>query len=1209
MFSNQISFAHQVGVLGGGGASSSMSNPYPVPAPSYGMHMDPSAPDLGTSLAGGAAMAIPGIAAGGTMAASLLGYRNPLGLLDPFTGVSRAFGAGTGGTLGMRAGVMGGAEGMGLRYAAGNIAGAFSSGGLRAGLGALGGGIAGAATAAVPYYLAGKAIGQVGENIYEGVQNFQDVRRMSSQYFEPQFGQPGAGLGGKPAAGMVKNITSFMHELASEDVMTSMKEMRTLMDRAGSMGMLQGVGDANQFKTRFKNIVRQTRTMAEVLGTTLEEALPLVNQLQQMGMWTAQDVLGTAAATKAAGPGGARAMVGAMQQGAQMSYQMGGRLASGARLGQELFGQVSAATRAGVFSQEDIRNFTGGVGGAEGQRMLAGGLQQVMSGFGQTGMGRLMMAGLGEIKGGEFTGQMDEELLARFQRGEIGVEELQRRGKGRIQGNKSLAVSFFNRADQLGQSMAQQGGIAGMAQGIQQAMVKAGYAGASDPVQNRFIQLITGSNQRQADMVQKLIKDLPRIQAEQDRTNAAALDDSFRRLDERRNRSLAGLGDAVKHAYREGITRPLSELGEGIAAQLSDATDRAVNNIMGRTKAIPRMTMNQRFMIAGSGGGSTASWESMGIRNVGQSFAQGDMFSGAIGRIGEEGFGSRFMGGVAAGTAAGSLGMVPGMVAGSVIGGASALLGVGPFGGSSLTPQTRALMAAGMETRTGEAGVGDVAVGGGLVANLENAERVARRSYTRATNASLGDLFGGETEGKRAALNTVSARMRAIYNSPRNSAMLEKLKKDPVKHRQAIARLLKQDPEAAKAMRLLEEASPGGVDSAEAELDVIAAGQKELGYENAKHAMDFGKMARDIQIPTTPKEIEEFRQDNIEAMTEAAGGFGFGGFLKAVGKGAVAGGGSGLLAGGIGTLPGTLIGAVGEAARYLGSRGINESDVQAAMSSDKFLAKDIEEYAKILNGEAPDNPNNPFAAAVSSGDVAAEKIAAFLKSSSPEEQKQFLQSMGNVSAVQRKQYEDERRSRMQSIAGSQGPLKGISGVRAGITSRLEGARRSFAAGDITAGEQALGEIASSQKMGRKEIDLLLYGRGGMVGQQLGRLAAIGNMGEMDERALEKFKNRLVGSSGVDLFQSPEIAARVDEMLKSGGKISGGEIKELKELLAKAAPGALGQGAGAQRTAAEESQMKYIAANERFVTAVGKVLGDDLGKAAQDVKEANPVVAQ
>jgi hypothetical protein len=276
------------------------------------------------------------------------------------------------------------------------------------------------------------------------------------------------------------------------------------------------------------------------------------------------------------------------------------------------------------------------------------------------------------------------------------------------------------------------------------------------------------------------------------------------------------------------------------------------------------------------------------------------------------------------------------------------------------------------------------------------------------------------------------------------------------------------------------------------------------------------------------------------------------------------------------------------------------------MSSDKFSAKDIEEYSKIARGEAPENPNNAFAAAVSGGDESARKIADFLRSASPEDQKKFLQSMGNVSAVQRKQYEDERRTRMKELAGGQGPIGNIRGVSSAVSGGLEAARRSFASGDVGAGEASLSALAG-QKMGGREIDLLLHGRGGVVGQQLGRLAAINSLGEMDEAGLSKFQRRLMGSSGIDLFQSPEISARVNEMLKSGGKISGGEVKELKELLTKAAPGALGQGAGTQKSAAEEAQMKYIAANERFVLAVGKVLGDDLGKAAQDVKEANPVV--
>lgn len=1169
MFANQASFAHQISgaMAGDTGSTQMMANPYP--SPSYGVAgLDPGSPDIGAKLAGGIAMSMPGIAAGGTMAASMLGYGKPLGLLDPMTAVSRAFGAGTGGSMAARAGVMAGSStGFwgGLGYGASNISGAFASGGLRAGLGALGGGLAGSAVAAAPFYVAGKAIEYAGEQAYQGVQNIQDVRRMSAQYMGPQYGQPGARMGGGMGAGQVKQITSFMHELASEDVMTSMRDMRQLMDRSGQMGMLQGLGDVSQFKQRFKDIVRQTRGVAQILGTTLQEALPVVSQLQQMGMWTAKDVLGTAAGIKAAGPGGAQAMMGAMQQGAQMSHAMGGRLESGARMGQDLFSQVGAATRSGVLSQQDIRNMTGGVGGAEGQRMVAGNLQQVFAGFGQSAVGRLMMAGLGEVKQGEFTGRMNEQLLAQFNRGEIGISELQQRGQQRIQSSKALAVSFFNRADELGQEMAQKGGMTGMAQGIQQAMAKAGYAGAESPIQNRFIQLITGANQRQTDMIQAIIKDLPRIQAEEERSNNAALEDSFRQLDDRRNRSLAGLRDAVGKAMHEGVGRPLQELAETFTTSASEATERVSDAWNQRSKSIPRLGMEQRLMMAQavSAGQKPAA---LNIQDVGQSFMQGGGMENLITRVGEEGFGAKVLAGAGAGAAAGAVLPGVGIPLGAVAGGAAAALGMG----EAETPRMRALRAAGLTTN-----------------RPEDAERVARRAYIRLADPSMSGLFGGETEQKRAAMETVKARMREVYSDRTTSDRLAKLaKEDPSKQRDEIMRLLKADPKTRGAAEFLEKSTPGGAGSVDAGLDVIAGAQAELDYKG-KHALDLRKLTSGLPVPPTdPEEIKKYRQENIQSMTEALGGWSW--------KGLAAMAGGGAAAGLVTPIPGMgLVGAVAGAIGYMGSSKMTTAETEAAMGSKLFSPQDIKDYLQGKGG-------GRFAEALSKGDAAAQKIKEQYDTGSEEDKAKFIQTLNVESGVKYEQYKKDRTERMKAAAESQGPMVSIAGVRGDVTRQIERARQSFAKGDVEAGEAAISRIAATGGLQQGEIGALLGGAGGQTGQQVGRLAKIRGLGEMSAAQVKA----TLGNLGGNFLGDPKIAGEVEKMLASGPgeKISGGEVDRLKKLLTEAAPGALGQGLGA-KTPAQEAQEKYITAMNSFSAAVGKLALVD----KKDVKSENPLV--
>jgi hypothetical protein len=1141
MFANQATFANQIG----GGSGAMMANPYP--SPSYGVAgLDPGSPDIGTKLAGGIASSLPITAGIGASIAGMAGYNSSLGRLDPFTGVSRAFGAGTGSVAG-RAGIMAGGEGLGLAASWSNVSGAFAQGGMRAGFSALGGGLAGAASAAVPYYLGAKAIEATAGQMYEGVQNFQDTRRMTSQYFSPQYGQPGATLGGRSAGGMIKEVTSIMHEMASEDAMAGMRDLRRLMDKAGSMGMLQGVGDVNQFKERFKGIISRTKAVAQILGTTLDEAMPIVNQLQQMGTWTAKDVLGAAVAAKVAGPGGAQALAGSMQQGAQMSYQMGGRLESGAALGQQLFGQVSAATRSGVFSENDIRNMTGGTGGAEGQRMVAGTVQQVMSGMGQTAMGRLMMAGMGEVKGNEFTGRMDDALLKKFQRGEISIEELQQRGKQRINSSKDLATSFFNRADTMGQSMAEQGGIAGMAQGIKQAMTHAGYGGASDSIQNRFIQMLTGSNQKQADVIQQMIKNLPKIQAEQERASAAALEDSFRQIDERRNRSLTGLKEAIGQSIHEAVGRPFQELGENMAATMGDSIQRFTDKIRGRTRSMPRIGLERGLALAQGGalsGKGPQSWEDLGARNVGQSFVDQNWLSnmsarareGSGGGLAASMAGGAVVGGVALGGATLGLGAIAGAAIGGVVGGGLYLSGLT----ESESPQARALMAAGLETSGDGSGI---AIGKGRYASRTDVERVARKAVTRSIDATMGGLLGGESPKKREAMEKVKARLREMFTTTKYGSELAELrKKDPEKYRDRVLAMLKEGPGVQEAMNAL------GGGKTEADLDILAVGQKEQGLSDSAHAVGFDKQASAIAgMPTSPEEVTAMRDKAVASMTSAA------------------------------------------SSGFWSRGGVTKTDIESIITSKEYSIRDILKTAE--------GGTSAFGNAAAGGkDASAAKVLKFLqdKSISKEKKDQFIQALKGQGGIEQVQFIEQTRDKLKEVAKGQGPISSVSGVKSTtLAGGLEEARLAFEKGDLASGSRQLELVAGSEKLSTRERKRLLGGSGGggEMGKQVGRLSLIGSMGEMGKEGWDKF-TRTMDIGGVSLA-TPEIKKRVEEMLKSGGKIEGAEISELQDMLKKTAGGATGQGAGTEKTAAEKAQIEYIQANTKFVEAVSKALGKEI----------------
>jgi len=1185
---------------------------------------------MGARITGGLGMALPGIAAGGTMAAGLLGYRNPLGLLDPFTGISRAFGAGTGvsSATGIgRMGVMAGESGMGLMHGFGNVGRAFASGGLRAGAGVLAGGLAGAAAAAIPYYIAGKAIETVGTNIFQGAQNVKDVGRMATQYFEPQWGQGGAGMGGGPGRGMIKNVTSFLHEMAGEDVMTSMQDMRRLMDRAGQSGMLEGVGDVNQFKRRFRDIVGKTKAVAQILGTTLDEAMPLVQNLNKMGLWSAADVMGTAVAGKAAGPGGGAALMGAMQTGAQMSHAMGGTLRAGARLGRELFTQVSGAVHTGVLSREDIRNFTGGVTGAEGRQMVAGSLQQVMSGMGQTAMGRLMMAGLGEIEGGQFTGRMDPELLAKFQRGEVTIGQLQAQGRKRVS-NKSLAVSFFNRADQMGQSMAAQGGVEAMSMGIQQAMNRAGYGAASEPIQNRFIQLLTGANQRQADVIQKMIQEMPRITADNERRMEAALEDSFRNIEQRRNQSWAGFKDAVGSVWEEAVERPLQELGENLATEIGSTMDKVGRWMTGRTRRLPKLSMRQQMHMAAAGAmDREITPQMLGAANVGQGFVDPGILGNMTMQMREQGAGflGRVAGYGAMGAAAGSMigpwGTALGGLAGATMGAVGidplAWMGGGAMGMSGyelsmMTPRARSLVEAGLETQAGPAGASEVNLGGGRSAKSEDVRRISRRTMMRSMDATMGGLLGGETQKKRQAMDTVKRRVREMFNSKDSRDRLQNAKDaSPREYGREVLRMLEGDSEARAAMRELTKGTPGGEGTMEGKLDVLAVAQGELKYKQSDLAVDYDRMAREVGV-MTEGDLDKIHEENLgkladisEGMVSTAGG--------AIG-GAVAGAAMGAVIGSVvpvlGTVAGGIVGGIlgglglGVAGGMAAGEQISEDEWAGILSSEEFSPQDISDY---ISGKAAEG--NRFTEAANRGDTNAKRVMELLQGSSQDTKDALAKELGTSSAVQQAQMWKEKKTRMRDVAKSQGPITGIQGIKdEGLRSTLERARQAFAKEDLTGGRQLLGEVAKSGDLSQKEIDLLLQGRAGEVGRQAGRLGLIEQMGEMDEAGVRKFRQRM-RAGGVDLFTGVD-QERLNELLKGG--IKGRDVGELKDMLRGVSGAALGEGPGARKSQNQsltDMLTKYAAANERFVFAVGSVLGDKIKDEAMKVKQSNPVAQE
>ena len=567
MFSNQANFSQAVGA--------NLHSDYqtsPVASPMFSAPIAADA-NVGASIAGGVAGGTTG-AYSGLVLASSFGLLGGLGratqTLDPYIMAGRGLAMGSGA-----------ASNAGFLGSGAHISRAFATGGLRAGTAALGGGLAGLAGATAVPLAIGAAVNEAGGLVYEGAQNNAFMRGAASSYFGPAYGS-GQTLrpGGTFNPTQVRNMTAVLGEMASQDGILAMKDLQKLVDQFGKMGALTDVTSAAQFKERFSQLVTQTKTIAEVMGTSLEEASQLFSGLRQMGVWRSSDVMGTALTATALGAGGAQMLQQAMQTGAQGSFARGGNLSSGAFLAQRSVLDVSQAVRSGVLSDQEVINLAG-AGGLQGQQRLAQRLTQSLQNMSSSSVGRLAMAGLGEIENGRFTGNIDQESLEALKTGRLSMTQLQQRGARRVTSRQG-AASFTAIQEVLGQNFASRGGLQVMSSLRDEAIRRAGLDDSGEDVQQLFVQKLFGLDARDARLMEQMFRNVGKIRSDSKSRIQDVMKDRLRSLDEQRNKTFSGLGQAIGAWYERVIEEPLKNIGRDLERDIQDITNSWTDYLRGR---------------------------------------------------------------------------------------------------------------------------------------------------------------------------------------------------------------------------------------------------------------------------------------------------------------------------------------------------------------------------------------------------------------------------------------------------------------------------------------------------------------------------------------------------------------------------------------------------------------------------------------------------
>jgi hypothetical protein len=964
----------------------------------------------------------------------------------------------------------------------------------------------------------------------------------------------------------IKKITGALHEIVGDDMRTTMEEVKKVMDQAGRMGMLTGISDAQTFKQRFGGIIKQVRQIADIMGTTLEQAAPMMGQLGQMGMWKASDVMGTAVAGRISGAA-APQMMQTMQQGAQVSHAMGGTLRAGAVMGQNAFMDIQAARRAGTFSHQDVMEFTGGVGGAQGQQIMAQRMQRMMSTFSQTSPGRLMMAGLGEMKEGVFTGGVDREKLEKFQRGEISIQDLKRMGYSSTRKSRGAAMSFFRQAGKLGQNIGAEGGIQAMGKIVQE--VADTKFGGSEQARHQLLQQMLGVSNREAEMIGRLMDDMPRIKDQQVRAAEDAINKTFDDLERRQNRSWGALKTAIKSSLHESLSRPFQEAGERLAADFGEGFERLGRTLTGKVERIAMGTKERGRLLRS--GALTQDFSDIVTPEMGRGFTEGGMLENLTRGVRQEGVGgvlTSTMKGAAVGALAGGVGALPGAMVGAGMGVYDLMTGEG-----GMTRRQEAFSRIGVGPGAGRA---EQELG------MRHAMIRAQAPTRKALGFDKDDRRVGEVRTKlRTAIGQSSDRLRQMK------------KKNPRGY-------------AAEVLRSM------GMKVTRENLNMLAVAQEEEDFGGGDLAVDFKSMAADAggRLPGTPAELAEMQTDLLDQLTEASGARNLGmAALQGAGVGAAGGAVGGLLGMGLGAVLGAGAGLVTAAVK---DTGFEREDIQAALTGEgseilqKYLAKgDVaaaREDVQRLGAERAGKVGE-LIEAMERGDIDKGKFKELAqKFQSTRGAQVQMEALGKIRDIAAKGPSEVRLRG----PGAAEKMRGFSEL---VETYRGGKDRTLSRDEVMSAQEKVGDLAK----GLTDDQARQFMRAGSIGRQVAALHIAGQAatsegmtGKQMERTLAKLRTAgydIEGMGGGDM---------VKRILKDK-KVSKEEAKEFGDEAAKIIKSSMSETAESKKTHNEKmmEQLRiYTDANTKFVNAVKVALDDDLEdkEAAEALNQAGRSVA-
>lgn len=453
--------------------------------------------------------------------------------------------------------------------------------GLRAGMSAFGSGagLGGAALAgagvALPVMAAGAGIHYAGSQMFTGAQQQMAMNNVLRQSFNFRNASGGQGFDRSQMSGIGSMMREMSHQMGPGGEIASVSELTQLAGKMGQMGMAQGVRDVKEFGTRFKEMVKTLKSMAQDLGTTLEGAMEFAQAAKGSGVFGMSRTAGFTSAVRQASVTGGLAVsevTGAASIGSQIARSVGGLGRQGAMAGVRTIGQIGTAQQMGVLSEEDIYNATG-LSGAEGRQAFAASQMQRSASWLQTGRGRRMLASMADKNG-----TLDESRVEQLLTGGMGIAETMSADQQQL-GKVGRANFIRNEGRLRGAAMERLGAFLPAMQLTQWAQSKGIDINNMDDRSMLFAQRQLGMGRDEMDAAMKMVHNMPQIIEAQRR--GAADDQYFQQLGQsRKQRGIEGVKNRFDQA-KELVNSKLQKVGQDIFNQGAEQIDAFFNKLTG----------------------------------------------------------------------------------------------------------------------------------------------------------------------------------------------------------------------------------------------------------------------------------------------------------------------------------------------------------------------------------------------------------------------------------------------------------------------------------------------------------------------------------------------------------------------------------------------------------------------------------------------------